>query len=93
MIEDQPKKSRIVLAALPFIGKVIRPILVVVVCICLAVLAQTGADTLNPAMEQVDALIESGELPECVKDMVIGMAMILMTGMLGIWALMVMTRK
>ena len=89
MIEDQPKKSRIALAMLLANKGVLKLIITVVLCLCLGWMAKTGAEMFNPAVEEVDALIESGELPECVKNMVMGLAMILMVGIFGLWALII----
>lgn len=89
MIEDQPKKSRIALAMLPYTGKIVKLILTVMICACLAGLASLGADTLNAALEEMDPMIESGALPECIKKLVQGYAMITMTGILGLYFLVI----
>lgn len=68
--------------ALPITAKLIKYGLKIFIILGLAVLAGTGADTMNSALDEMTPLIESGALPQCVRDLPIGICMILLSGIM-----------
>lgn len=68
--------------ALPIISKLIKYGLKIFIILGLAALAGTGADTMNSALDEMNPLIESGALPQCVRDLPMGICMILLSGIM-----------
>lgn len=68
--------------ALPITAKLIRYGLNIFIILGLAVLAGTGADMMNSALDEMNPLIESGALPQCVRDLPMGICIILLSGIM-----------
>ena len=70
--------------AIPVIAKIAKYALDIVVILGLGALIVTGSQIFNDALEQMEPLIESGALPECVKNLPMGLAMMLTAAMIGL---------
>lgn len=68
--------------ALPIVAKIARHALDIIIILGLGAMAVTGTQMFNDALEQMDPLIESGALPECVKTLPMGLAMTLLAGII-----------
>lgn len=68
--------------ALPITAKLIKYGLKIILLLGLAALAGTGADMMNSALDEMNPLIESGALPQCVRDLPMGICMILLSGIM-----------
>lgn len=68
--------------ALPITAKLIKFGLNIIIILALAALAGTGADMMNSALDEMNPLIESGALPQCVRDLPMGICMVLLSGII-----------
>ena len=68
--------------ALPITAKLIKYGLKIILLLGLAALAGMGADMMNSALDEMNPLIESGTLPQCVRDLPMGICMILLSGIM-----------
>lgn len=75
--------------AMPITAKVIRYGLEIFIILGLAAMAVTGADMMNSALDEMNPLIESGALPQCVRDLPLGITMI----MVSVFMLLCIRRK
>lgn len=72
--------------AMSIAPKLIKYGLDIFIILGLAAMAGTGAMMMNSALEEMNPLIESGALPQCVRDLPMGMCMMLLSGiMLLLW--------
>lgn len=78
------------LLALPIIAKIARYAVDIIFILALGAMVAMGSQIFHDALDQMEPLIESGALPECVKNLPMGLAMML-TG--AILALLWMHRK
>ena len=69
---------------LPIIAKIAKYTLDIIVILGLGAMVAMGSQILNDALEQMEPLIESGALPECVKNLPMGLAMMLMATIIGL---------
>lgn len=75
---------------LPIIAKIAKYALDIIVLLGLGAMVAMGSQIYNDASEQMEPLIESGALPECVKNLPMGLAMMLMA---AIFALLWMHKR
>lgn len=68
--------------ALPITAKLIRYGLEILIILGLAAMAGLGADMMNSALDEMNPLIESGALPQCVRDLPMGICMVLLSGIM-----------
>ena len=68
--------------ALPITAKLIKYGLNISLMLCLGALAGMGAKMMNSALDEMSPLIESGALPQCVRDLPMGICMILLSGII-----------
>lgn len=68
--------------ALPITAKLIKHGLKIIIILGLAAMAGAGADMMNSALDEMNPLIESGALPQCVRDLPMGICMVLLSGIL-----------
>lgn len=78
------------LLALPIIAKIARYAVDILFILALGAMAAMGSRIFHDALDQMEPLIESGALPECVKTLPMGLTMMLTAAML---ALLWMHRK
>lgn len=71
--------------ALPIVAKIARYAVDIIFLLALGAMAVMGSQTFNDASEQMKPLIESGALPECVKNLPMGLAMMLLTMILALF--------
>lgn len=64
--------------ALPIIAKIAKYAIDIIIILSSGAMVVMGSQVLNDAVDQMNPLIESGALPECVKTLPIGLAMILL---------------
>lgn len=76
--------------AMPIAPKLIKYGLDIILILGLAAMAMMGSTVMNSALDEMNPLIESGALPQCVRDLPMGMCMILLS---GIMALLYLRRK
>lgn len=71
--------------ALPIIGKIAKRAIDIIIILGLAAMAVMGTQIFQGAIDEMDPLIESGALPECVKTLPMGLAMVLLSGLMMIY--------
>ena len=73
--------------AVPIIGKITKSALRFILLLGYAALAIAGTHTCQKALKEIDPLIDSGALPECVKTLPMGLAMVMLAGILFLFYL------
>lgn len=68
--------------ALPIVSMLIKYGLEIIIILGLAAMAGTGSTMMNSALDEMNPLIESGALPQCVRDLPMGIFMILLSGIM-----------
>ena len=68
--------------AMPITAKLIKHGVDIILLLGLAVMAVEGSKMINSALDEMTPLIESGALPECVRNLPMGMCMVLLSGIL-----------
>lgn len=76
--------------ALPIIAKIAKYALDIIILLGLGAMVVMGSQIFHDALDQMEPLIESGALPECVKNLPMGLAMMLTA---AIFALLWMQRR
>lgn len=70
--------------ALPITAKIAKYALDIIIILGLGAMAATGSQIYHDALDQMEPLIESGALPECVKNLPMGLTMMLAAGLLAL---------
>lgn len=70
--------------ALPIVAKIARYAVDIIFILALAAMIAMGSQIFHDALDQMEPLIESGALPECVKNLPMGLVMMLTSGILGL---------
>ena len=70
---------------IPIIAKIAKYALDIIFFLALGAMAVMGSQIYNDALEQMEPLIESGALPECVKNLPMGLAMMLLAATLALF--------
>ena len=68
--------------ALPIIGKIAKFALDIIIILGVGAMVAMGSQVAHDASEQMEPLIESGALPECVRNLPMGLAMMMMGGII-----------
>lgn len=68
--------------AMSIAPKLIKYGLDIILLLGLAALAVMGSTMMNSALDEMNLLIESGALPQCVRDLPMGMCMVLLSGIM-----------
>ena len=68
--------------ALPIASKLIKYGLDIILVLGLAAMAGTGSMMMNSALDEMNPLIESGALPQCVRDLPMGICIVLLSGIM-----------
>ena len=71
--------------ALPIIAKIAKYALDIIVILALGAMVAMGSQIYHDALDQMEPLIESGALPECVKTLPMGLAMMLMAAIMALF--------
>ena len=70
--------------ALPIVAKIARYAVDIIFILALGARVAMGSQIFHDALDQMEPLIESGALPECVKNLPMGLAMMLMANILAL---------